>query len=416
MTTTNEIDFDLIIVGGGIVGACLACLLGDGDLRIALVDRTRFDFKSKSFEEKELNFDVRVSALTSASRKLFEAIGVWDKVKQLRYCAYNRMHVWDADGTGSIDFSANDINQADLGYIVENDVALAGLYDILQGFDNVELIAPAEVEGMQSIQSDGATQTCLQLVDGNKLVAKLVVAADGANSKIRELAEFATKEWDYDHTAIVSTVCTEYDHRATAFQRFTETGPLAFLPLATKHGKDDKHYCSIVWSCTPDRSEYLLSLSCDEFALELAESIEYKLGKINWVSKRLSFPLRQRHATDYVKGNVILVGDAAHTIHPLAGQGVNLGLLDVKVLAEEITLAFEKGRHFYEPSLLRRYQRRRIGHNLGMMWLMEGFKYLFAEQALPVRWLRNMGMKSVDNLPLVKNQLARKAMGLDWNN
>jgi 2-octaprenylphenol hydroxylase len=197
------------------VGACLACLLGDSNLHIALIDRTRFDSNSIPFEESELDFDARVSAITAASKELFEELGVWDKVKQLRYCAYKKMHVWDADGTGSIGFSADELNQTELGYIVENRVTLACLYDSLQRFENVELIAPSEVESMQSVLSDEASQTSLQLADGSKLVTKLVVAADGANSKIRELAKFTTKEWDYGHTAIVGTVCTE--HGAVSF-------------------------------------------------------------------------------------------------------------------------------------------------------------------------------------------------------
>ncbi|MDP6096892.1 MAG: UbiH/UbiF/VisC/COQ6 family ubiquinone biosynthesis hydroxylase [Gammaproteobacteria bacterium] len=416
MTKAKEIDFDLIIVGGGMVGASLACLLAETNLHIALVDRSLFDSSSKPFNDTELNFDARVSAITSASRKIFEDIGAWDKVKQVRCCAYTKMQVWDADGTGSIDFSADDINQTELGFIVENSVTLSCLYDTLQRFDNVELIAPSEVENMQSIQSADHAQTRLQLADGSYLTAKLVVGADGANSKVRELGNFATKEWDYGHNAIVCTVCTEHGHKNTALQRFIDTGPLAFLPLATGDGGSDQHYCSIVWSCTPERAEQLFSLSDDEFTTELSSCIEHRLGRVEQTSERFSFPLRQRHAIDYVNGNVVLVGDAAHTIHPLAGQGVNLGLLDAKVLAEEIITALGNGRNYYEPSLLRRYQRKRIGHNLGMMYLMEGFKYLFGEQTLPLRWLRNIGMSGADNLPLVKNQLARKAMGLDWNN
>ena len=146
----------------------------------------------------------------------------------------------------------------------------------------------------------------------------------------------------------------------------------------------------------------------------MAENIEHRLGNIEWVDQRFAFPLRQRHATDYVQGNVVLVGDAAHTIHPLAGQGVNLGLLDVQVLASELKRGIEAGRNLADARVLQRYQRKRIGHNLGMMWMMEGFKHLFAERALPVRWLRNFGMTGVDNISVVKNQLARRAMGLDW--
>ena len=157
-----------------------------------------------------------------------------------------------------------------------------------------------------------------------------------------------------------------------------------------------------------------MSMSDKEFALELSRSIENKLGAIEWLDKRFVFPLRQRHAKDYVQDNIALVGDAAHSIHPLAGQGVNLGLLDVQVLAKELIQGLQAGRNVADMTVLKCYQRKRVGHNLGMMWMMEGFKYLFAERPLPVRWFRNLGMRGVDNIPLVKNQLVRRAMGLDW--
>ncbi len=156
-----------------------------------------------------------------------------------------------------------------------------------------------------------------------------------------------------------------------------------------------------------------MALTDEQFRIELAAAIEHRLGNVEWSDKRIAYPLSQRHATAYAQENIALVGDAAHTIHPLAGQGINLGLLDVKALAFELINGTAAGRNLTDSMLLKRYQRERRGHNLGMMWLMEGFKYLFAEEALPVRWLRNFGMKNINNLPLVKNQLARKAMGLD---
>ena len=244
--------------------------------------------------------------------------------------------------------------------------------------------------------------------------AVISIAADGANSKVRELSEFDTREWNYDHHAIVTTVKTEKKHKLTALQRFIETGPLAFLPLSINANDSEQNYCSIVWSSIPDRTEELISLNDEAFCLELGRSIESRLGAIEWCDKRFAFPLRQRHAVDYVKHNVVLIGDAAHSIHPLAGQGVNLGFMDAATLANELLHGREIGRELNDLTVLSRYQRKRIGQNLGMMWMMEGFKHLFAEQALPVRWLRNIGMTSVDNLSVVKNHLARRAMGLDW--
>ena len=260
--------------------------------------------------------------------------------------------------------------------------------------------------------NDGGTRLITD--KGQQKIAKLVIAADGANSKIRELAKFPTREWDYNHNAIVTTAKTELAHQHTALQRFIDTGPLAFLPLAAEPNDSIQNYCSVVWTAIPKHAEYLMQLSDNDFCTELTKAIEGRLGNIEWCDKRLTFPLRQRHSVDYVKNNVVLIGDAAHSIHPLAGQGVNLGFLDAAVLARELHHGIEVGRELADPSVLGRYQRKRKGHNLEMMWLMEGFKHLFAEQALPIRWLRNIGMSGVDNISVVKNNLARRAMGLDW--
>ena len=413
MKNSSNQHFDIVIAGGGMVGATMARLLAHSGLRLALLDQTVFDPDSVAFKQKQLAFDPRVSAITAASIKIFTEIGIWQEVQDIRLCNYLAMDVWDADGTGSIQFSANEINQPSLGAIVENSVILHALYSKISNQDSLELLMPFTVAALERIQFDG--ESCVQLTStaGRKIVASLIIAADGSNSRVRELAKFSCKEWNYDHQALVTTVRTELSHQNTALQRFMTSGPLAFLPLSPKTGSEDKHYCSIVWSSVPDKTAYLMALPDEQFRIELAEAIEHRLGNVEWSDKRIAYPLSQRHATAYAQENIALVGDAAHTIHPLAGQGVNLGLLDVKALASELINGTAAGRNLTDPMLLKRYQRERRGHNLGMMWLMEGFKYLFAEEALPVRWLRNFGMKNINNLPLVKNQLARKAMGLD---
>ena len=412
MSAANTIEFDVIIVGGGMVGASLACLLEHTPLRIALADRNLFDGAAIPFMQEQPNFDPRVSAITSASKNLFQEIGIWSDIEQKRCCSYQEMYVWDADGTGSIHFSAADINQPELGTIIENSIVSAALYKKLSELKNLQILAPLNIENFSYKGSENSLH--LETREGKALSTQLLIAADGANSKIRQLANFRTREWDYNHQALVTTVRTELAHNNIALQRFMDSGPLAFLPLSPNFGSTDQHYCSIVWSSLPESVENLLALSDNQFRNRLAANIEYRLGAIEWIGQRFAFPLRQRHATDYVQDNVVLVGDAAHTIHPLAGQGVNLGLLDVQVLANELKRGIEAGRSLTDVTVLQRYQRKRIGHNLGMMWLMEGFKHLFAEQALPVRWLRNIGMTSVDNISVVKNQLARRAMGLDW--
>lgn len=413
MKNSEQHNFDIVIAGGGMVGATMACLLAHSGLRLALVDQSPFNKANIPFKQKTLTFDPRVSALTAASIKLFSELGVWQAMQDARVSDYQFMDVWDADGTGSIHFAAREIGQPSLGAIVENSVILNALYEKISTQELLSELTPFTIAALDKIQVDGEPQIQLTSAEGDKITATLLIAADGGNSRVRELAKFSCKEWNYDHQALVTTVRTERPHQHTALQRFMTTGPLAFLPLSVSPDNDDQHYCSIVWSSVPEKTEHLMALPDEQFWLELSESIEHRLGAVEWSDKRFAFPLSQRHATAYAQDNIVLVGDAAHTIHPLAGQGVNLGLLDVKALAGELLHGMASGRNLSDPILLKRYQRQRRGHNLGMMWLMEGFKHLFAEEALPVRWLRNFGMKNINNLSLVKKQLARRAMGLD---
>jgi len=236
-----------------------------------------------------------------------------------------------------------------------------------------------------------------------------LVAADGAMSRIRTLLGFETREWDYGHSAIVATVELERGHQNTAWQRFLPTGPLAFLPLP---GEGGRHYCSIVWSVSEHLLDGLLALEAQDFCAELERAFERRLGKVLACSDRFGFPLRQRHALDYVQAGVALVADAAHTIHPLAGQGINLGLADVAVLAQEILSGHERGASPGQLQLLKRYQRKRKSENLTMMAAMDGFKVLFEQPALPIRLLRNAGMRTVSQLGPLKAQLMHRAMGL----
>ena len=220
---------------------------------------------------------------------------------------------------------------------------------------------------------------------------------------------FHSREWDYGHRAIVATVEVAHTHEETAWQRFLPSGPLALLPLP---GADGHHYCSIVWSMQEHLVDDVLALEDQAFCAALEAACEARLGAVLGSSRRFAHPLRQRHAVDYVQAGVALVADAAHTIHPLAGQGINLGLQDVAVLAEEIVAGRACGVSVGQLELLRRYQRRRKSENLMMMTAMDGFKRLFEQQSLPLRWLRNVGMRKVDQLLPLKQQLMRHAMGL----
>lgn len=409
---SEPLHYDVIVVGGGMVGAALACALAPTGLRIAILDQHQFDGETAGSGA----FDARVSAITPASAQFLSGIGVWDGVLQRRVSPYCNMHVWDADGTGSIHFAAADVRADVLGHIVENNVMLAALHERLRSFDQVEWIVPASLTSLLSPSSSEAADEPIRILleDQRVLSASLLVAADGAQSRVRELAGFRTREWDYDHHALVTTVRTEKPHRQTAIQRFMDEGTLAFLPLAQPADEPDaQQYCSIVWSVIPDYAQALMAQDDETFIRTLQAAIENRLGTIEHIERRHCFPLRQRHAVSYVQPSIALIGDAAHTIHPLAGQGVNLGLQDAQILAAEIAAALTVGRDFADMCTLRRYQRRRIGHNLGMMWLMEGFKHLFADQPLPLRWLRNAGMSGLDRSSMAKNRIMRAAMGIE---
>ncbi len=395
-----ETRADLLIVGAGMVGSALALALRDSGLNILVVDGGPLTVKPFVADAP---FEARVSALSIASQRILERLGVWDGIVARRVSPYSDMHVWDGSGTGKVHFSASSVHAEVLGHIVENRVVQDALVERLHDSD-IGLLADARLEQMRHSGDDWL----LTLSDGRTLRAPLVVAADGANSTVRRMTGTATREWDYLHHAIVTSVRTADSHRKTAWQRFTDDGPLAFLPL----DREGEHWCSIVWSVTPEQSERLMKLDDERFCRELESAFEGCLGQVISADSRVCVPLRQRHAKRYVAPGLALIGDAAHTIHPLAGQGVNLGFLDAAVLAEVLRDAVERGERLADERVLSRYERRRMPHNLTLMAAMEGFERLFQADALPVRLLRNAGLKMVDHSAEAKALFVRQALGL----
>ena len=393
---------DLIIVGAGMVGSTLALAMQDCGLDIVLVDAG--SLQAQPFDSHG-PFEPRVSALSGASQRILERVGAWSGIVSRRASPYTDMHVWDGSGTGEIDFSAASVHAEVLGHIVENRVVQDALLDQLNAQSPVKLVGNARLEGLRQLEAGWQ----LDLADGQQLTAPLLIAADGANSAVRRLAGCETREWDYLHSAIVTSVRCAESHRLTARQRFTDDGPLAFLPLLRD---GDEHWCSIVWSVTEDEAQRLIALDDAAFRAALGRAFEYCLGEVLEADPRLCIPLRQRHAKRYVQPGLALIGDAAHTIHPLAGQGVNLGLLDAAVLAEVLKAALQRGERPGDVRVLSRFERRRMPHNLAMMAAMEGFERLFQADPLPLRWLRNVGLKGVQALPEAKAVFVRQALGL----
>ena len=398
-------EFDIVIVGGGAVGSAAASLMaqitkkGDKPLKIALVESQI----APIFDANRV--DPRVAAITENTRLIFEQIGIWNRVLDKRACAYKAMNVWDAEGTGRITFDCNQVQQPNLGHIVENSVLVSTLTEHMQQQSNIEIFCPANIEDYQ-LQQDAIRLT---LDNHCVLSAQLLIAADGANSAVRDHFQFATKQWDYGQHAIVTTITTKNPNQLTAWQRFMPTGPLAFLPL---NNIGDDHCCSIVWSQDSAEAQRLMALDDQQFCKALSRASEFCLGEVLGIQKRFLIPLRQSHATDYVMPRVALIGDAAHSIHPLAGQGANLGFSDAQVLAQEIAQAYAREVDLGDLVLLKRYQRRRKPENLATMAAMEGFKRLFGAQNSTLRLIRNYGLSAINGLGAIKNKLIKQAMGL----
>ena len=396
-----EMRADVLIVGAGMVGSALALALHHSGLEILLLDGGPMTVKP---HDPHAPFEPRVSALSAASQRILERLGAWQGISQRRLSPYSDMRVWDGSGTGQIHFSAASVHAQVLGHIVENRVIQDALLERLHDSD-VGLLANARLEQMRR----SGDEWLLTLADGRSLRAPLVVAADGAQSAVRRLTGCETREWDYLHNAIVTSVRCSQPHQATAWQRFTDHGPLAFLPLL-RDGRQD--WCSIVWSTTPEQAEKAMAMDDQAFCQALERAFEGRLGHVLQADPRVCVPLRQRHAKRYVAEGLALIGDAAHTIHPLAGQGVNLGFLDAAVLAEELQHACDRGERLADERVLSRYERRRMPHNLALMAAMESFERVFQADPLPLRWLRNSGLKLVEQIPEAKALFVRQALGL----
>lgn len=387
--------FDVVIVGGGMVGAAVACCLGDSGLSVAIIEAQ----VPEAFSPDQPH-DLRVSALSIASRNILDAVGAWQGVASKRFCPFKRMRVWET--AGDTTFNSDDISAPELGYIVENRITQLALLERLADFTNVTLLMP---QAISKIHYDGHASE-LVLADGQILQAQLLVAADGGQSRVRQAVGLGVTSWDYNQHALVIYVETAYPQQDITWQRFVPSGPQAFLPLTG-------HYGSIVWYQSPDEVRRLQALPYDRLKDELVKAFPDCLGEISQVLGVASFPLKRQHAQSYVKQGVALVGDAAHMINPLAGQGVNIGLLDAAALAEVVVEAHGRGKNIADVSVLKRYESMRRNENLKMMTVMDVFYKSFSNNILPVKFVRNLGLGLAQRLTPVRNKVMKTAMGLE---
>ncbi|WP_323995581.1 FAD-dependent 2-octaprenylphenol hydroxylase [Aeromonas hydrophila] len=390
-------NVDVVIVGGGMVGLGLAAALKGSALKVAVVEG---QLPEPVLDEAP---DNRVSALSLASQRILQQVGAWRGIEVRRLQPYMQMEVWEQDSFGRIAFDAASLRQPELGHIVENRVIQLALLEAILDGDNIQLLSPARASSLQS----GEAGSLLLLEDGSALSAKLVVAADGAHSWVRRQADIPLTSWDYGHHALVATVRCAEPHEAVARQIFTPEGPLAFLPLW------QPDLCSIVWSVPAKRAEALCQCDEEQFNRQLTTAFDGRLGLCKVEGARSAIPLTARYARDFARERLVLVGDAAHTIHPLAGQGVNLGLLDAAALAEQILRNQAAGKDIGRLANLRGYERWRKSEAASMLAAMEGLKRLFAGSNPLKKLVRGAGLCAFDLLTPLKQSVIRAAMGLE---
>ncbi|MDQ3056311.1 MAG: UbiH/UbiF family hydroxylase [Pseudomonadota bacterium] len=385
---------DVAIVGGGVVGAACALVLAAQDLEVALIEAV----EPPRWSPDEA--DLRVYAFAPDNAALLDSIGVWRAVEAARAQPYRRMRVWDAAGGGELGFDADAFGRSELGWIVEHGLLVDRLWQGLAKA-GVQLHCPARVETLEQHEQG----VRLRLDDGTRIDARLVIAADGAGSTIRTLAGLDVASHDYAQRGLVAYVRTEHAHQDTAWQRFLPGGPLAVLPCT--EGRS-----SIVWTLPDTEAERLLAVDDDTFNRELTRAFDLRLGAMCVDAKRVAFPLRRQLAQRYVQDRVIAIGDAAHVVHPLAGQGVNLGLRDVTALRDSIRDAQARGVDFAGAQRLSRWARTRSSENAAAAFAFEGLNRLFSSDGVAASLLRGPLLGLAGKIPVLPHALWRRAAGL----
>ncbi len=389
--------YDIIIVGGGITGASLALSLAQqSTLSIAILES-----QSQLSEWSSSHYHHRVSAISLASKRFFQSLHIWDDIEKKRVSPYTQIKVWDGGEGPEIHFDSAEIAEPALGYIIENQLIQTVLNEKIKSYAHIDIITGAKLTDYQNYSD----RVILKTAEHGDFSASLVIAADGANSWLRQQAGLHLTQDDYEENAIVATVRTSLPHEKIARQIFLPTGPIAFLPL------QDPFLSSIVWTLPAQQAANKLTLDTTNFQTELTDAFAKKLGDVTEVSERFIFPLKRHRANQYVKSRLALIGDAAHLVHPLAGQGLNMGLADVKTLSEIIMSAIKNRREFGSLATLRRYERWCKGEHFALFHAIDLIKKIYAEEKQAIKTARTVGLKVMNSCDWMKKMVMKYAVG-----
>jgi 2-octaprenyl-6-methoxyphenol hydroxylase len=390
---TTESHCDVLIVGGGLVGASLACALEGSGLSVAIIEAYPLNSQSQPC------YDDRTVALSYGSRVIFESMGLWSLLEG-RVEAIETIHISDRGHFGVTRLHHDEEGVEALGYVAENRVLGEVLYQRLEENKNVKLHCPAELTGIDQ-QADCVRVEYQEQGKACSLQAKLLVAADGVTSQVRELLQIGISKQDYRQSAVITNVTPGQSHKHVAYERFTDSGPLAFLPMT-------ENRCSVVWTASAQQAEELVGLDDDEFLKRLQQRFGYRLGRLKKTGKRHVYPLALVEATQVVRGRVVVVGNAAHALHPVAGQGFNLALRDIALLAEMMVTGDDVG----SKTMLQSYETMREKDAHRVYRFTDMLVKVFSNDISPLAHLRAAGLVVADLIPSVKHQLARQSMGL----
>ncbi|MBV2187901.1 3-demethoxyubiquinol 3-hydroxylase [Providencia rettgeri] len=389
-------SYDVVVVGAGMTGAAAALGFAQEGMRVALLEKAQpvaFDSQSAP--------DVRISAISRASVELLEQLGAWQHVKAMRSAPYRQLETWEEPDSNVV-FDAQSLGLPELGFMVENRVLQLALWQECEKYSNLDLICPARLINLY--QSKQQKEWMLALDDGRTLQAKLVVGADGANSQVRKMAGIGSCGWQYRQSCMLISIQTQQPQQDKTWQQFFPSGPRAFLPLYD-------NWASLVWYDSPAKIRRLQGMSMEQLTGAVSEAFPERLGPITAIASG-AFPLTRHHASRYVMDGLALIGDAAHTINPLAGQGVNLGYRDVDALLKEVTYAREYIQPWNSLDVLKRYQRRRLPDNLIMQAGMDVFYMAFSEKLPGLKIVRNLGLMAAQRAGEAKKLALKYALGL----